>query len=76
MFECVDRTIHCNSIPSFLNNNVEIINEPVNGSRTVLGTSLKFTCTETNYFFNYPVSDDLEILNKFNETTIICNIDS
>ena len=79
IFPCVDRTIHCNAIPSFLNNEVTILNEEEEGSLTILGTSIGLTCTGENYYFDFSVPDDLVSFyysNNVNETTITCNKDS
>ena len=76
---CVDRTVHCNAIPSFLNNNVTLLNEPREGSLTIVGTSIVLSCTEENFYFDYSVPNDLisfHYSNNVKLTTITCNKDA
>ena len=78
LFPCVDRTIHCNNIPTFLNNQVEILDEPEPGILTVWNTSLSLTCPTLNWYFDYSVPANLVSFyysNNINQTTLTCNKD-
>ena len=76
MFPCVDRTVQCSILPSFLNIDVEYLHGQVEDEVPLWNTTVQLTCSEENYYFDFPVPDDLvsfHYSNNINSTTLACN---
>jgi hypothetical protein len=71
----VDRNVYCTpvSVPA----NSTSVKYPVDGNPLKLGASLKFTCTQQFWYFNYSLPQNLVSYyysNNINTTTLKCNI--
>ena len=76
---CVDRTVRCGALQSvFGGADKELLAEPNPDDHTEYGTSIRLTCPQRNYYFDFSVPSDLVSYfysNNINETVITCNRD-
>ena len=58
------------------NTSKSILAQPNPLSETILGTSIRFTCSDRNWYFNYSVPVDLKSFyysTNYNNSTMTCN---
>ena len=74
---CVDRTIRCNPLqPMFWDTDMEMLKEVATNDHREYGTSIRLTCPQRNYFFDFSTEPDLisyYYSNNINDTVITCN---
>ena len=74
---CVDRTVYCTPLSAPANSTKSIISQPNINNLVELGTSVKYTCTLPNWYFNYSVPANLTSFyysTNINNSTLTCNI--
>ncbi len=75
--DCVDRTVYCSNLPTPKNSTIITLNVTNPKNLSQLGTSVRMTCPDENWYFNYAILKNLTSFyysTNINTTTLTCNI--
>ena len=74
---CVDRTVYCSNLPTPKNSTIITVNVTNPKNQSQLGSSIRMTCPDGNWYFNYAIPKNLTSFyysTNINTTTLTCNI--